>query len=251
VVSSVLALLYLPLVGLLAWKRRTFRGRVVLLAYGVGVAIQGIAVLTAHTTESKHTTHAGDLLPIYGVRVLGGGVFGDSLSKTLWLDHGYVVGVVGAVVAVGVLGALAFRARGVHLCLGLICAAYSAGIFLFAVARRGSVGLELIAGRWNFNGSRFVALALWLLISALVLLASGARFSATAKRVVITALVVWFAVIAVTNYRAVNGRSAGPAWNAEVDVVTTWCRQHPRMATAIPITPPGWFTVLSCERVLR
>ena len=70
------------------------------------------------------------------------------------------------------------------------------------------------------------------------------------RQVVIAALVLQFTVVAVANYRESNGRSNGPGWRDEIASVTTWCESHPRLKTAIPISPPGWFAVLSCDRVL-
>jgi hypothetical protein len=252
VLSSVLALLYLPMAALLAWKRPGFKSRAVLATFAAGAVVQGLFVLTADDPEGKHTTHAGDLVSIYGVRVLGSGLFGDSLVKTAWLDHGELVAIVGALVVIPVVVWLVLQNRGMHRCLGAVTVAYSVAMFVFAVARRGSTGFEVIEHRWNSNGGRFVALSLWLLLSGLAILISGARVSATAKRIMVVLFVAQFAVVGVGNYRASNGRSPGPAWNVQVAGVTTWCeRQRPQTLTAIPITPRGWFAVLRCDRVLR
>jgi hypothetical protein len=209
-----------------------------------------VFTVTTNDPEGRHTTHVGDLTGIYGVRVLGSAVFGDSLVKSLWNDHGYLVAAAALLVVVPLVVFLLLKAAGVHRCLGGISVAYSVGLFMFAVARRGSNGFRLVDGHWNGNGGRFVALSLWLLLSGLALLIAGARVSGHVRTVLVTALVAQFAIVGVANYRATNGRSHGPAWNVQVAGVTEWCRSHPAQDTAIPITPPGWFAVLSCERVL-
>jgi hypothetical protein len=177
-------------------------------------------------------------------------VFGDSLVKTLWNDHGYVVVYLAVLVVVPLVAFLIIRATGVHRCLGGLTVAYSVAIFLFAVARRGSNGFRLVDGAWNGNGGRFVALSLWLLLSGIVVLVSGLSVSVRVSQLLVAVLVAQFAIVAVGNYRATNGRSHGPAWNEQVASVTNWCRTHPEQGAAIPITPPGWYAKLSCHRVL-
>ena len=248
--STVLALTYLPFAALLAVKRRDRRSRVVLVTYFAAALVQGLYVVTANDPEAVHHTHVEDLPGIYGARVLGSGVFGDSLVKTLWNDHGYVVAYLALLVVVPLVVFLVAKSAGVHRCLGTISVAYSVGLFFFAVDRRGSTGFRMIAGAWNGNGGRFVALSLWLLLSGLAVLVTGARVSVRVRQIVIAALVLQFTVVAVANYRESNGRSNGPGWREEIASVTTWCESHPRLKTAIPISPPGWFAVLSCDRVL-
>lgn len=249
--SSVLSLLYVPLVALLAYKRRDRGARVVLGTYALCAVLQTVFTLTADDPEAKHTTHAGTLLSVYATRVLGSGVFGDSLVKTMWLDHGYLGTFLALALVLALVVFLLVRTAGVHRCLGALAVAYSVGVYIFAIARRGTTGVELHAGQWNYNGSRFVALSLWLLLSGIVVLLSALRSSERVRNVLVAVLVVQFTVVAIANYREVNGRSHGPAWNEQVAAVTVWCNEHPQQATAIPITPPGWFVIMSCERVLR
>lgn len=250
--SSVLTLLYFPVAALLGWKRRTLDQRIVLGAYLLAAAVQFAFVLTADDPEAHHVTRPGDLAPIYGVRVLAAGVFGDRMLRTAWIDHGYVVAWCAGITVLGVVVLLLLRNTGVHLCLGVLSVVYSAGIYAFVVARRGSADFALSAHQWSTNGGRFVALSLWLLLSGIVLLVSGARVSVTVKRVMIGVLVVHFAVTAAADYRAINTRSDGPVWQDEIAAARVACgNQAPSSVVSIPITPPSWEIELSCARIMR
>lgn len=249
-VSSVLALLYFPLAALLALKRRDVPSRIVLATFGAGLIIQTLFVVTSSDHSPHATTHAADLLPLYSVRVLGSGLLGERLLDNAWDGLGYGIGVVGGVVIVTIVGLLLARNAGTHLCLGCLTIAYSVGMYICAVGLRGSDAFALAAHTYVPTGARFVTLSLWLLLSGIAILLSGARASPTTKNVCIAVLVLHFVVVASLSFRGVNGRSGGPPWSDSSTAAQVACEgKSPETIVSLPISPPGWSIELSCDRV--
>jgi len=248
--SSVLALLYLPVTALLAWKRRDRESRLVFAAFFVAAAVQGLFVLTAHDQSPKGTTHAADLLPIYSVRVLGSGFLGEDWLGHAWNHLGYGVGVIATGAAVIGVGLLLWRTSGTRRCLGAIAIGQSVFTYAIAIALRGSDGFKLIPDNFVPTGARFATLALWLLLSGVAILLTGARLPTVVRQVGIVLFVAWFAVLAVHDFRGVNGRSDGPSWAAGVAAARAACRDAPPgRVVEVPISPVGWSVHLSCRRV--
>ena len=248
--SSVLALLYLPLVALLAWKRRDRRSRTVLACFALGAAIQGVFVVTASDPSPREATNLADLLPIYSERVLGSALLGERDLGRTWNDIGYGVGIVAAVVVAVAIGVLVTHTRGAHRCLGAITVGYSVVLYLVPVAIRGTVHLELEAGAYGPTSTRFSAISILLLLSGFAIFLDGARLSATGRKVAVSIFVAQFVIVAVVGFRGTNGRSGGPAWPAAVAAAEVTCRGRPTPdRVQIPITPPGWSVELSCSRV--
>ena len=251
--STVLAAFYVPLAGVLAWKRRDPESRIVFVGYGVGLAVQALFVVTAHDDSPQDATRVADLLPIYGVRVLGSGLLGDSMVKTAWADHGYAVGAFAAVVVGTVVVALALRTRGAHLCLGLTAVAYSVFVYVGAVALRGS--------------DDFLPLPPRVLPGRRPLRRAGALDPAQRSR------------RAAQRCADVRKSPAGCASQSSSPSSCSWGswtigasmgdragrpgtsrsppHRPPAMApsakaiVAVPITPPGWYINLSCDRLER
>ena len=250
--SSVLALLYLPAAALLAWKRRDRESRIVLASFVIAAAVQGLFVLTAHDQSPKGTTHAADLLPIYSVRVLGSGFLGEDWLGHAWNRLGYGVGVIAAGAAVVGVGLLLWRTSGARRCLGALAIGQSLFTYAIAIALRGSDGFTLIPDNFVPTGARFATLALWLLLSGVAILLTGSAMSEVLRRVCIGALVAWFAVLAVHDFRGANSRSDGPSWAAGAAAAAAACRgASRRQVVEVPISPPGWTVRLTCGRLER
>jgi hypothetical protein len=247
--SSVLALLYLPATGLLAWKRRDRESRIVFAAFLVAAVVQGLFVLTASDQSPKGTTHAADLLPIYSVRVLGSGFLGEDWLGHAWNRLGYGVGVIAAGAAVIGVGLLLWRTSGTRRCLGALAIGQSLFTYAIAIALRGSDGFKLIPENFVPTGARFATLALWLLLSGVAILLTGAELPRIVRQVGVILFVAWFAVLAVHDFRGVNSRSDGPSWAAGAAAAQAACRgAPPGKVVEVPISPPGWSIRLSCSR---
>ena len=246
--SSVLALLYLPVTALLAWKRRDRESRIVFVAFFVAAAVQGLFVLTANDQSPKGTTHPADLLPIYSVRVLGSGFLGEDWLGRAWNHLGFGVGAIAGAAAVVGVGLLLWRTRGTRRCLGALAIGQSVFTYAIAIALRGSDGFKLIPDDFVPTGARFATLALWLLLSGVAILLTGARLPAVVRQVCIVLFVAWFAVLAVHDFRGVNSRSDGPSWAAGVAAAHASCRDAPAgRVVEVPISPPGWSIRLTCS----
>jgi hypothetical protein len=248
--SSVLALLYLPVTARLAWKRRDVDSRIVLGSFVAASVVQGLFVVTASDSSPKSTTHAGDLLPIYSVRVLGSGALGEDWLERAWRHLGYGVGALAAVVVVLAVTVLLVRTGGTRRCLGALAIAQSVVMFVVPVALRGSDGFDLLPHHFVPTGARFATLSLWLLISGIAILLTGARLPAAVRTACIALLVVQFAVVAVHDLQGTNSRSGGPAWSDAVAAARAACRgRAPGAPVALGISPPGWQVHLTCDRV--
>ena len=247
--SSVLALFYLPVAALLAWKRRDRESRIVFAAFFAAAAIQGLFVLTARDQSPKGTTHAADLLPIYSVRVLGSGFLGEDWLGRAWDHIGFGVGALAAGATVIGVGLLLWRTPGARRCLGALAIGQSLLTYVLAVALRGSDGFKVLPDNFVPTGARFATLALWLLLSGVAILLTGCVVPEVLRRVCIGLLVVWFAVLAVHDFRGVNSRSDGPSWAAGVAAARAACRRAPPgKVVEIPISPTGLTVRLNCRR---
>jgi hypothetical protein len=248
--SSVLALLYLPLAALFAWKRRDAPSRIVLGAFGAGLLVQMAFVVTASDSSPHAATHPADLLPLYSVRVLGSGLLGEQGLARAWNHFGYGVGALGTVVVGAIVAVLIMRTSGTRRCLGALTIAYSVVMYVVPVNLRGSTSVELLDHNYVATGARFAALSLWLLLSGIAILLSGTRLPVVVRQVCVVVFVAQFAVLAVVDFRADNGRSLGPAWSDAVAAAEAACARKPATAVVeVPIAPPGWEVRLACERV--
>jgi len=249
--SNILVLLFVPLAGVLAVKRRDRKSRLVIGAYAVGVALQGTVAILASTSSQIGKSKASELPLLYAVRVLASALVGDKWTRSLWLDLGTGVAVCATVAIVGLVVFLTCRTIGTRRWLGLIAVGYSVLFFCYPVYVRGSLALHLTKDSFSFAGARFATLSIQLLLSGILILLSGARMGTTAKRAAIAVVVVQFALLAVVGFRAANPRSAGPEWKQALAGSRLACAAHPKHLVPVAISPWGWGVQLSCSRIDR
>jgi hypothetical protein len=210
--SNSLALVFLPLAAVLAW-RRPGRYRIVAAAYAVGCLVQGIVILTSPAAETApHRTV--DFPGIFSIRVLASMVVGEQWVGDAWSALGWGLAAVAILVTACWLLALAWRGRGEARVLGLVAVGYAVLLYCAELWVRGSLGMR-IGSEYHTFGARYSSLSIWLTTAGLVLLVSSVR-SARLVRVVVVVIVVWFGVTSIAGFRGTTPRSQGPGWKTSV-----------------------------------
>ncbi len=210
--SSSLALVFLPVAAVLAW-RRPGRYRILAAAFGVGCVVQAVVTLGAPEVESS-AHHAGDLPGIFSIRVLGSMLVGEQWVGDVWSAIGWGLAALTVAVTVGWLVVLAVRGKGEARVLGLVAVAYAVILYFGELWVRGSVVMR-IGSEYHSFGARYSSLSIWLLTAGLVLLVSSVS-STRVVRVSVVVIVVWFAVTSIAGFRGTTPRSQGPGWKTSV-----------------------------------
>ncbi len=217
--SNSLALVFLPLAAVLAW-RRPGRYRIVAGAYAVGCLVQGVVILGAPAAETA-PHRAVDLPGIFSIRVLASMVVGEQWVDHAWSALGWGLAVVVVAVTAAWLLGLAVRGKGEARALGLVAVAYAVLLYFAELWVRGSLGMR-IGPEYHSFGARYSSLSIWLMTAGLGLLVSSVG-SARLVRVVLAAIVVWFAVTSVAGFRGTTPRSQGPGWKTSVAEARVAC----------------------------
>jgi hypothetical protein len=114
------------------------------------------------------------------------------------------------------------------------------------VVVHGSTGLRLTTDHFELGGSRYYIVPVFFLVTAIVVVAD-----ASPNRWVAPSVVVAAAIILVSSFGVPTLRSHGPSWAAGIDQARLACRAPGAPETvAIPISPPGWFVVVPCTRLV-
>jgi hypothetical protein len=265
--STTLALLLVPLSlrGLLVNRRP--HHRVTSLVFLMGVAVQAFIVFRAVVLGTDPTlsqypvrwseSHLLELPGLYGVRVVTPMVVGDRFLDETWSAFGWpFVAVATAVVVGGLLVGALHRGQRPWI---LVALAYSLAFFFLPVAARGTDHLAPVGEMVVFNGSRYVLVPMWFLVTAYLVLLGG-RSEARERPprrpfVARVAFVVLLTALVVTNYSVRTLRSSGPRWSDALNWARVECatRGDDDVEIRIPITPelagPGWAVVAQCRAV--
>ena len=152
--SSSLALVFLPVAAVLAW-RRPGRYRILAAAFGVGCVVQAVVTLGAPEVESS-AHHAGDLPGIFSIRVLGSMLVGEQWVGDVWSAIGWGLAALTVAVTVGWLVVLAVRGKGEARVLGLVAVGYAVLLYFGELWVRGSVVMRIGSEYHSFGRALLV-----------------------------------------------------------------------------------------------
>jgi hypothetical protein len=274
--SDPLTGLLLPLVAVRAWRRRgsaVWTGAALVL----GLVLQyALAVSRAAPTHSPRSS--GDIPILYGLRVVGSFLIGDSAIKGRWDANGGWFVLVAVLVAVALFGVAVVAApRTVRLLLGVLLA-YSVAFYVVPVGIRGGTA-PVLAHPANLLASRYTILPLWLLYSALIVAAGvpGLRLARTPSASRATAwlapglTVALLTVQLVLNFATAGPRTSGTSWRLAAEAARPTCElgilgqtlpgppppaARPRLirpgVVALPVAPGGhlfWAARFRCSQL--
>jgi hypothetical protein len=249
VTSNGLVLAFVPVMALMVWQRRDKPTFVVAGAFLAGVLVQLAVMASGNGPEQLGPTHIGDVPQIFAVRVFGSAVVGEHWVGDAWSALGVGFAVLATVAVVVLVAALAWFSTPRLRFLGLMTIAYAVALWVVSVYGRGTVAARIADTGYTSIATRYSSLSIWLLMSGMFIMVSGLR-PGTAKRVVIVAFAVQFALIAVVGFRATNGRSAGPAWSTSLQNARTACLAPGAAHTDVLIVSvpptPNWAVKLTC-----
>jgi len=246
VLSTPVTLVVVPMGVVLFIVRRRRSDLWVAGALCAAFAIQAVAIHATAPPAGGGSWAVSDLLTEYGVRTVAASVFGERWLQTLWLTYGYWL-VAGAVVLVALLVIAAWPGRNGsrHLWFATGAVATSLLASLSTVVVHGSRGLRLTTDHFELGGSRYYIVPVFFLVTAIMVIADASRNRWVAPTVVVTA-----AIILLSSFGVPTLRSHGPSWAASLDEAAVACRApSPPETVAIPISPPGWFVVVPCNRL--
>jgi len=248
--STPLAALYLPLAGFLLWKRRDPLTRLVFLVFVIAITVQGLFVVTGAGAGTSGSNLVADLPRLFGVRVLASSLVGETFLVDHWrLIHSWI-GIAALTVWLVLLILVVLYARGERLLLGCLAILYSAVMFVVPVWQRGTVLLRSTAQMFNGAEARYAGFSILLLLSGAFILISALRVRQRVVSAITLVVALQFAIVSAPGFRGTNERSAGPAWNVQLELARRTCSRRQVRTIDIPTTPaPSWRTSLACERI--
>lgn len=244
--TSPLTALYLPLLAAVLWARRRRADAVVGGIFVAGLLVQASVVL-GQQAERQSGSSLDHLVVLYPVRVLGSALVGESGVRALWPRPGVWLAV-GATAFALVGATLAIRRLGPRSCRTAVAAlAVSVAYFALPVYLRGTEGLKLVAGTYNFVGSRYAVVPVLLVVSAAAILCAR-----SGKRWTSTALALQVVVVALLSLGVPDSwqRSGGSSWAEGIRDARASCRTSSRPDAPAPISPDGWVLWMPCHRVV-
>jgi hypothetical protein len=264
--SSILSLLFLPLViGWLAY-RRTKAARIVGASFVVGLIVQMAVTLT-----SPPATGAKIDLPLLAdatsVRVFGAFLLGTRWEADWWSANWVSLVVLGPLMAVALLLALGVGANRRAQVVAGSCTLLAVVFFAIPAWGRGTIylglGPSLIVNGYRdvWNEARFSVVPVMLLASAVAILIAPTMSRSLARRHVmqrlgIPAFALWFMIImAVSFSQTTLIRGSDPSWTGRVDrVLTSDCLDRPGstivtvpnvlVGHAYPRVPNGYYALI-------
>jgi hypothetical protein len=248
-----LVALFLPLalVRILV-VRKDIRQEAAVVGLALGLAYQGIGVITASGRASTFAAAtARGAAQALGIRVGWGWLSGNDLSNhILTASHPVVWQATGYVFLVLVIG-LAFLCRDRATIFFVTTAvAFAVITFIVPVIVRGA-GPNL-AGGALYIGSRYSATPVLLMWSALIAEVVQLRRMARSRlprSLPVLACLLLLLPVWILDFRPANLRTAGPPWNQQVSDAVGACTSHPNAEATLRISPSGWDVVLPCRDI--
>lgn len=229
------------------WSRRALVPPAVFV---LGLAIQGVVVLTAPSSDVGTPFVAEDLPSIFGIRVAGSFLVGDRLLDVGWRLLGDVF-VFGAIVVVaGILVALLRGLDRTRQWFATLCIGEALAFFVLPLAVRGTTTIWPPVGDVTLDGSRyFIVPILFLMTGMAVGIDARVEHKPFERLAPWAALVaVWLGSVLLVNYSLPNPRSAGPIWRASLTEARQAC-QSPSDEVEVPVAPGApWAALVPCDR---
>jgi hypothetical protein len=227
--TTALCIVFVPVAIGWAVIRRTRSAIAVAVTFAVGLAVQGIVILTAPTAARFASTPSA-LPRIFGVRVLAMWLIGPNGVSSWWPRHGGWL-IAGAVmITLAVFAALLPGARRSSRRMSLLFAGLAVLTFLFPVVGRGT---SLVPVQWDrpfsLTGARFSVIPL-LMLSSSVAVALADPATGAARQIVRIGrpvFIAWAALTIVLSFSVANSRSRGPSWPGSVDAAAARCTGQP------------------------
>lgn len=218
----------------------------------IPVSVQQELERRTFAPQSYAASRSWDLPRLYGLRVVGAVWGGNELLARAWESLGDPVAYAGLTAAGMVVLAGAFRRRLEARWRLSLFASYSALYFVVPVAIRGTEHLAPHPDGLSLAGSRFVLIPALLLVATISVCSEASPGSLRAwwSRSVRIGATVAILAVALSDFRAPNLRSLGPAWSPELVRAAERCPSRSSYVE-VPITPPEGFNVLvRCSRVI-
>jgi hypothetical protein len=250
-----LALLYLPLAAILAWRRRSRADLLVTAAFGTGALLQLITLAVVPTPSPLGPRTLTGLPRVYLQRVLESWLVGDGWLRTAVLEHRHTLAIVTVLAVAALVVLLAASVRRDQWLWATIAFVFSGAMLVATAWARGLTpvfrAIDAIAG---YDGARYFLVPFWLFLSGLVLLAGGPprrmpRSAATLAVVGRGFLVVQFVVLAAVGFRLTNLRSPGPSYAAEIRSAKAQCARRASSHPVLIFSPPAFYVVLRCDEL--
>jgi hypothetical protein len=212
--SDLLVALWLPLAVLRVLRRQSRSDLAAPVALLVGIAIQGLAIVTQHSPKTYTSVELHQLPIAYALRVGGSFFIGD---RFIVRAHHHLGGALTALMvtalallAIVTLWLVERRAR-----LWVAAALVGSVVwFLIPVLLRGTTFLVTLR---SLNGSRYSVIPVLALALALLIAVTRPRHCSVQARQVGAGVVSLFLVVMmIINYRVGSSRSAGPGWRTSV-----------------------------------
>ncbi len=268
--SDPLAALLLPLALVHAVSRKTWRGRLVLLVFLIGLAGQLLFGVLPEPPGAFFEVRLSSVPEIYGLRVAGSFLIGDRYLDDFWQKFGPAfpftsLTLVALIAAYGI-------AKGNARCRFYIVVSLAYSLLFFGVAMkvRGTEGF--LDKPFSLSGSRYTVVPiLFLVVVALLTMDSPEpRLSEARWRDIQGVFVLFTVTLVLMNFSNESVRSPAPSWSTSVAVARDECEESARGAAqhhsadplrpvvitgqgppvaAVRIAPPGWFVALPCDRV--
>jgi hypothetical protein len=186
------------------------------------------------TPFSTHSSSA-NLLPLLATQVWVQSLTGAQFARSVASDASYIGVTLGVVVVVAVFAvAVRQRDRGVQL-LALAGVVTGTVLFLFETWYRAAI-----------YGSRYAAVPVLLLLSALIAVLGSPRFTPRYRNVFVLLCCLVLVPGWILGFRADNARAAGPQWGEQIQLAARTCARSHERAAVIAITPAPWTTQLAC-----
>jgi hypothetical protein len=253
--SSALALLLLPLAVIRLLVVRTWRDRLLPMAFGLGMALQVIVILR---TSRQPSMGKPDLITLHNTwiyRVIVPGVFGPTRAGSVLAWHEETVSdLLLVVLAVLVLAALLRRGSRTFVVVSIATACVVGSV---TIVRAWSAGLAYLGTITNFtDGDRYLVTPVLLLAGPLLVAAPRSLPELHRRRewpvtLACTATAVVLAVGIGTDFRlGQQSRNGTPSWASQIDAARNSCATGARFAT-MTTAPKGWAYRWPCTDLPR
>ena len=270
--SDPLSGLLLPLALVHAANRKTWRGRVVLLAFLLGLAGQLLFGVLPEPPSAFFNADLSSVPEIYGLRVAGSFLVGDRYLAFLWEKFGVAFPFTSLALVVLIAGYGIARGNARARLYIVVSLVYSFLFFGVTLKIRGTEGF--LDKPFSLNGSRYTVVPILFLVvvTLLVLDRREPRLSEARWRDIQYAFVLFTLTLVLLNFSNLSVRSPAPSWRAGLAAARDECAAGPRgvppgqpadplrpvvvmregrALVVVPIAPGDWPVVVSCERVQR